>query len=391
MLKNKKWVTMLAVVLCICSLLPATVQAAAKLPTPKITFKNAILPLSMEGFQGNLEDYSPEEIEDLFAKTFLTLAWNEVPGATGYEVYYRMNVPGTEYELTNEKAWEKWEVTKTTKKSAENWIIDGVFQMKVRAYKGSSYSDFSETVTVAGGEGIIKTPTTKPVLSAKTKTLYTGNSYTLSLKNTTKKVTWKSSNTKVATVNSKGVVKAKAKGTCTITATSNGKKYTCKITVKKITAIDLYKKKLEKRDIYELYGKTKRYPDWDSAYFTLLDIDQNGTKELLVYGWPGASSMDQTLWIYTFSGGKLKKAILPAHSTTMEYYKDSKCIKNVIWYMGSIGGGDSTEYYTIKNGKVVVSAKGTCKGKAKDINCGYFGEKYGWHKITDANIKKYCK
>ncbi len=50
------------------------------------------------------------------------------------------------------------------------------------------------------------------------------------------KVTWKSSNTKVATVSTKGVVTAKAAGTVYITAKAmdgSGKKATCKIVVKK--------------------------------------------------------------------------------------------------------------------------------------------------------------
>lgn len=46
------------------------------------------------------------------------------------------------------------------------------------------------------------------------------------------KVTWKSSNKKVATVSKKGVVTAKKKGTVRITATRNGKKATCKVQVK---------------------------------------------------------------------------------------------------------------------------------------------------------------
>ncbi len=49
----------------------------------------------------------------------------------------------------------------------------------------------------------------------------------------TEKITWSSSKQSVVTVNKNGKVKAKKKGTATITAkTSNGKKATCKITVK---------------------------------------------------------------------------------------------------------------------------------------------------------------
>lgn len=47
------------------------------------------------------------------------------------------------------------------------------------------------------------------------------------------KLTWKSSNKKVATVTKKGVVKGKKKGTAKITVTSGKKKATCKVTVKK--------------------------------------------------------------------------------------------------------------------------------------------------------------
>ena len=51
-------------------------------------------------------------------------------------------------------------------------------------------------------------------------------------KNTDEKITFKSSNKKVATVISKGVVKGLKKGTATITVQSGSKKMTCKVTVK---------------------------------------------------------------------------------------------------------------------------------------------------------------
>lgn len=59
----------------------------------------------------------------------------------------------------------------------------------------------------------------KPKLSSTSKEVVKGQTFTLKVKNASgKKVTWKSSNKKVATVSKKGAVTAKKAGTATITA-----------------------------------------------------------------------------------------------------------------------------------------------------------------------------
>ena len=106
---------------------------------------------------------------------------------------------------------------------------------KVTAYaKANKKKKVVITVTVG-------TPVTKVKLNKKKATLYVKK--TLKLKATVtpkkasnKKVVWKTSNKKIATVSSKGKVTAKKKGKVTITATAadgSGKKATAKITVKK--------------------------------------------------------------------------------------------------------------------------------------------------------------
>ena len=70
-------------------------------------------------------------------------------------------------------------------------------------------------------------------LNKSKATIYVGKSTTLKMSGTTKKVTWKSSNKKVVTVNSKGKVTGKKKGKATITATVNKKNYKSVVTVKK--------------------------------------------------------------------------------------------------------------------------------------------------------------
>ncbi len=68
-------------------------------------------------------------------------------------------------------------------------------------------------------------------ISASKAYLIKGKTKKLSLKNAKGKVKWTSSKKSIATVNSKGVVKAKKKGVAVITATYKNKKYKCKVIV----------------------------------------------------------------------------------------------------------------------------------------------------------------
>ena len=85
-------------------------------------------------------------------------------------------------------------------------------------------------------------PATAITLNKTSATINMGDKLTLSKtltpSNATGTVTWSSSNTKVATVTSSGVVLGVTAGTATITATTqSGKKATCKVTVKAVTLV----------------------------------------------------------------------------------------------------------------------------------------------------------
>ena len=73
--------------------------------------------------------------------------------------------------------------------------------------------------------------------------LYYGFSATLNLLNASGTVTWSSSNTKVATVSSKGKITGKGLGSCYIYAKNGGKTVKCKVTVKDVnsTAVASFK------------------------------------------------------------------------------------------------------------------------------------------------------
>ena len=115
-----------------------------------------------------------------------------------------------------------------------------------------SSSGYSATCTV----NVVNTIALKGItINKSTLTLKETNSETLKITfnpsdATNKKVTWKSSNTNIATVDSNGKVKALKPGSATITAISNDGGYvsTCKVTVealsKKVTSVSLDKKEL---------------------------------------------------------------------------------------------------------------------------------------------------
>lgn len=89
------------------------------------------------------------------------------------------------------------------------------------------------TATNNGVSDQVKITIKNPTLNKKTVTLKKGKKAKLSVKGSIGKVTYKSSNTKIATVSSKGVIKAKKAGKVTITVKSNGVTNKCKVTVKK--------------------------------------------------------------------------------------------------------------------------------------------------------------
>lgn len=121
----------------------------------------------------------------------------------------------------------------------------------------------------------LKAPSVPAKLSATSKTLAPGKTYTLKVKNAGKKsIVWSSSNKKVATVSKAGKVKAKRSGTATITAKVGGKKLTCKITVAS-------HKELAKRSLNGWWhtsssGGHYMYVKNGKAYLFPTHIDDNG-------------------------------------------------------------------------------------------------------------------
>lgn len=145
----------------------------------------------------------------------------------------------------------------------------------------------------------VEIPATSLKLNKTSMTLYSGKTYTLTAtiapSNTTNKtIQWTSSNTKVATVNSKGVVTAIGGGKAVITAkTSNGLTKTCTVTVlKSVSGVSLNKTSvsLYTGATYKLTASvapadaSNKKVAWLSSDTSIVTVDESGNLKALKAG-----------------------------------------------------------------------------------------------------------
>lgn len=111
-------------------------------------------------------------------------------------------------------------------------------------------------------------------INNKSITLELGHYQTLKVTGTTKKPTWQSSNSWVASVNSNGKVTAKAAGTATITAKVAGKKLTTKVTVLRMKGKDIVLAP-DKSKTITIEG-TKNKVTWTTSKKSVATVSSNG-------------------------------------------------------------------------------------------------------------------
>ncbi|MGN1418330.1 MAG: Ig-like domain-containing protein [Acutalibacteraceae bacterium] len=236
------------------------------------------------------------------------------------------------------------------------------------------------------------TKTTKVTLNTTSKSVKAGSSFTLkatvSPSNATyKTVTWKSSNTSIAKVSSKGVVTGVKAGTATITCTTTdtGKKATCKVTVKNVTpqsvklnatsaSIKIGSSKALKATVSPAQAANKSVK-WTSSNTKVATVSSSGVVKAVGVG-------KATITCTTVSGGKkatCKITVIPIKASSVKLNRTSLTLdygktytlkatvspsnttnKKVSW-----SSSDTKVAKVDKNGKVTAVGKGsaviTCK------------------------------
>ena len=122
---------------------------------------------------------------------------------------------------------------KITWKSSNSKIvaINKAGKLQAKA-KGSA----TITGTVSKRKYTCKVTVQAPKLNKTSITLKVGQTYQLKLSGTNQKITWKSSNSKIVTVNKAGKLQAKSAGNATVTAQVNGICFICKVKIQKKAA-----------------------------------------------------------------------------------------------------------------------------------------------------------
>lgn len=175
--------------------------------------------------------------------------------------------------------------------------------------------------------------TTKISVNTSKVTLLKGGKYTLKTTKapltTQQKTTYKSSNRKVATVSSKGVITAKKKGTATITIRSGSKKKTCKVTV-----------------------ETRTFPKGDTTAF------------LRSCGKIANIIMTDGDWIY-YSGPGMKKSLAEVRAYNPRRTSCANFVNLCMQEFGTLEPGMA--FYSDGNGKLVYQGSSSLKKETKKL------------------------
>lgn len=192
----------------------------------------------------------------------------------------------TIYESGNNTVQLKAEIRgkkkKVTWKSSDSKIAKVSSKGKVTAKKPGSVIITASVngETVGCNITVKKVSITLP----KTKTMKAGFELTLKavVTGSKEKVTWKSSNTKIAKVSSKGVVTAKKAGTVTITAKTRKSTAKCEIIVENV-AVNKKKQDKIKLDYFNYLAEEEGF----ELKYAIKDVDGDGIPELITVGGNG--------------------------------------------------------------------------------------------------------
>lgn len=183
-------------------------------------------------------------------------------------------------------------------------------------------------------------------LNKSSASIYRGNTYTLKTSNANGKVTWRTSNSSVASVNSKGVVTAKKAGTAYIYAKNGKTTKKCKITVKNKpftiskSSVTVYKGNTYTIKTSNASGKVT----WRTSKSSVASVNSKGVVTAKKAG---------TAYIYAKNGKTTKKCKVTVKNKP--YTLNQKTLTLFIQQSTKLTGS----FYNVKNKKLTYQSSNT--------------------------------
>lgn len=142
----------------------------------------------------------------------VTLSWGKVAGATKYTVY---KYASSRYYTVGTTKSTSYTISKLSNATTYTYLVRATSSAGASAYSAANHAKAKTAVSIVNNKVTVRN----------------GSTYQLSVSGGSGSVRWKTSNSKIATVNSSGKVTSKGVGKCYIYATRNGLTARCDFTV----------------------------------------------------------------------------------------------------------------------------------------------------------------
>lgn len=202
---------------------------------------------------------------------------------------------------------------------------------------------------------------TKLTLNTRTVSMENGAKFQMSCRTSTgHAVTWKSSKKSVAIISDYGLIQAQKPGTSIITASCDGYKETCTVTVKKPTlSLSADSIKMYRLNSTRLYAKVSsgRPVTWKSSRPSVVSIDENGNITAVKHGEARVSATVDSV---------IRYCDVKVLSPTITLNKKSITIKKKKTFelKADVSSGIKPTYTSSSTRVATVSADGVIKAKA---------------------------